>query len=66
MSYIREKNTMAQSQTALLFELAKELAKQENSKELAIKSLHEAGIVNKNGKISKKFPNLDRLATAVK
>jgi Na+-translocating ferredoxin:NAD+ oxidoreductase RnfC subunit len=57
---------MAQSQTALLFELAKELAKQENSKELVIKSLHEAGIVNINGKISKKFPNLDRFATSVK
>ncbi len=56
---------MNKRQTALLLALAKRLEKKEPSKELAIKSLSSAGIVTKEGKITKRFPNLDRVVSSV-
>ena len=52
---------MNKKQTSLLLALAKKLKKENTSKELALKSLSSAGIVKKEGKITKSFPNLDRI-----
>lgn len=53
---------MNKTQTSLLLALAKKLKKENNtSKELALKSLSSAGIVTKEGKVTKSFPNLDRV-----
>ena len=52
---------MSQTQTSLLLALAKRLEKKQTTKESAIKSLNSAGIVTKEGKISKAFPNLQRI-----
>lgn len=52
---------MIQKQTSLLLALAKKLKKETTSKELAIKSLSSAGIVTKEGKMTKSFPNLERI-----
>ena len=49
------------TQTSLLLALAKKLEKKENSEETAIKSLSSAEIVTKNGKVTKSFPNLERV-----
>ncbi|MGO4771132.1 hypothetical protein ACEN2I_05680 [Flavobacterium sp. W22_SRS_FK3] len=49
------------TQTALLIDLAKKLEKRQSSKESAIKSLNSAGIVTKEGKMTKSFPNLERV-----
>ncbi len=54
---------MNKTQTSLLLALAKKLEKKGNSKEIAIKSLSSAGIVNKKGKVTKTFPNLERVLT---
>ncbi|MGY5351071.1 hypothetical protein ACXGQW_00620 [Wenyingzhuangia sp. IMCC45533] len=54
---------MNKTQTSLLLALAKKLEKKGNSKEVAIKSLNSAGIVNKKGKVTKAFPNLERVLT---
>lgn len=56
---------MNNKQTSLLLALAKKLDKKETSKNLVIKSLCSAGIVNKNGKITKKFPHLDRVLSVI-
>ena len=55
---------MHKTQTSLLLELAKKLKKEDTSKEMAIKSLCAAGIVTKDGQISKSFPNLKRVLSA--
>lgn len=52
---------MDKQQTSLLLALAKKLKQEKTSKELAIKSLSSAGIVTKEGKITKYYPNLDRI-----
>lgn len=52
---------MIKKQTSLLLALAKKLKKETTSKELAIKSLSSAGIVTKEGKMTKSFPNLNRV-----
>lgn len=52
---------MNKTQTELLIALAKKLEKKASSKELAIKSLSSAGIVTKEGKMTKSFPNLERV-----
>ncbi|MCH7415253.1 MULTISPECIES: hypothetical protein [Belliella] len=52
---------MKNKQTSLLLALAKKLKKETSTKELAIKSLSSAGIVTKNGKLTKSFPNLNRV-----
>ncbi|WP_155960809.1 MULTISPECIES: hypothetical protein [Flavobacterium] len=52
---------MNKSQTSLLIALAKKLEKKQSSKESAIKSLSSAGIVTKEGKMTKSFPNLKRI-----
>lgn len=52
---------MKKEQTSLLLALAKKLKKRDASKESAIKSLSSAGIVTKNGKLTKSFPNLERV-----
>jgi len=52
---------MDKTQTSLLLTLAKRLKKENVSRELAIKSLSSAGIVTKDGKITKSFPNLERV-----
>jgi len=52
---------MDKTQTSLLLTLAKKLKKENASRELAIKSLSSAGIVTKDGKITKSFPNLERV-----
>ncbi|MFK7750091.1 MAG: hypothetical protein AB8B65_16990 [Kordia sp.] len=56
---------MKKEQTSLLLALAEKLKREQPSKESAIESLSAAGIVTKNGKLTKSFPNLKRvLATA--
>lgn len=55
---------MNKSQTSLLLDLAKRLKNESRSKEHAIKSLNSAGIVTKEGKITKSFPNLERVLSA--
>lgn len=52
---------MNKEQTSLLIALAKRLKKEESSKESAIESLSSAGIITKDGKITKSFPNLERV-----
>jgi hypothetical protein len=52
---------MKREQTSLLLALAAKLKKEHTSKELAIESLSSAGIITKTGKITKSFPNLDRV-----
>lgn len=52
---------MKKEQTSLLVALAAKLKKEQNSKESAIASLSSAGIVTKKGKITKSFPNLERV-----
>lgn len=52
---------MKKKQTSLLLALAKKLKKEVPTKELAIKSLSSAGIVTKNGELTKSFPNLNRV-----
>lgn len=54
---------MNKTQTTLLLALAQKLDKIERSKDSAIESLFSAGIVNRNGKITKSFPNLERILT---
>lgn len=56
---------MDKTQTALLLALAKRLEKKQNSKEAAIKSLSSAGIVTKQGKMTKDFPQLQRVLSIV-
>lgn len=52
---------MKKEQTSLLIELAKKLQEEETSKESVIQSLNSAGIVTKEGEITKSFPNLGRV-----
>lgn len=52
---------MKKEQTSLLLALAKKLNSEQTSKESAIESLSSAGIVTKKGKITKSFPNLERV-----
>ena len=52
---------MKKEQTSLLINLAKKLKKEESSKEAVIQSLNSAGIVTKKGKMTKSFPNLERV-----
>jgi len=56
---------MNKTQPSLLLALAKKLKKENTSKDLAIKSLSSAGIVTKEGKVTKSFPNLDRICRRV-
>lgn len=57
---------MYKDQIPLLIQLAKELEKQDKSKESAIQSLHQAGIMTKSGRISKHYPNLKRFLSQPK
>jgi hypothetical protein len=57
---------MSKRQTSLLLALAKRLEKKETSKEVAIETLRSAGIVTKDGKITKAFPNLERVLSIEK
>ncbi|WP_189663285.1 MULTISPECIES: hypothetical protein [unclassified Polaribacter] len=57
---------MKKEQTLLLRSLAKKLKKEIISRELAIESLSSAGIVAKNGKMTKYFPNLERVLSVTK
>ena len=57
---------MTKIQTSLLLALAKKLEKKQTSKESAIKSLNSAGIITKEGKITKAFPNLERILSVAK
>ena len=52
---------MNKTQTTLLLALAKKLKRERTSKKMAIKTLSSAGIVTKEGKVTKSFPNLERL-----
>jgi hypothetical protein len=52
---------MKKEQTSLLLALAKKLKNKQTTKESAIASLSSAGIITKNGKITKSFPNLERI-----
>ncbi|WP_165503690.1 hypothetical protein [Pedobacter hiemivivus] len=45
-----------------LIDLAKDGLKKETTKEEALQSLVRAGILDKNGKYTKHYPNLARLA----
>lgn len=52
---------MKKEQTSLLVALAAKLKREHTSKEAAIASLSSAGIITKKGKITKSFPNLERV-----
>ncbi|CAA0149780.1 hypothetical protein TMP248_100003 [Tenacibaculum maritimum] len=52
---------MKKEQTSLLVALAAKLKKEQTSKEAAIASLSSAGIITKKGKMTKSFPNLERV-----
>jgi hypothetical protein len=52
---------MKKEQTSLLVALAKKLKNEHSSKEAVMASLNSAGIVTKNGKMTKSFPNLERV-----
>lgn len=52
---------MKKEQTSLLLALAKKLRQEQTSKESAIESLSSAGIITKKGKMTKFFPNLERV-----
>jgi hypothetical protein len=52
---------MKKEQTLLLIALAEKLKKGQTSKESAIVSLSSAGIITKKGKMTKSFPNLERV-----
>ena len=56
---------MKKEQTSLIVKLAKKIRNDNASKSAAIKSLSSAGIVTKNGRMTKNFPHLKRvLSTA--
>lgn len=57
---------MDKKQTSLLLSLAKKLEQSQNSKESALKSLKLAGIIAKNGKFARSYPNLNRVVTVNK
>lgn len=46
--------------------LAKKLEKNQSSKEAALKSLNSAGIITKSGKVTKSYPNLNRVLAVAK
>ncbi|CAA0210373.1 hypothetical protein V3A08_15335 [Tenacibaculum maritimum] len=52
---------MKKEQTSLLVALAAKLKKEQTSKEAVIASLSSAGIITKKGKMTKSFPNLERV-----
>ena len=55
---------MEKRQTKLLLELAKKLSKEKRSKEVAFNSLRSAGLLTSTGKVTKNYPNLDRVLSA--
>ena len=56
---------MKKEQTSLIVKLAKKIRNDNASKSATIKSLSSAGIVTKNGRMTKNFPHLKRvLSTA--
>lgn len=58
---------MEKKQTKLLLELAKRLTKEKRSREVAFNSLKFAGILTSTGKVTKNYPNLNRvLSTSAK
>ena len=51
----------------LLLELAKRLTKEKRTKEVAFNSLKSAGLLTATGKVTKNYPNLNRvLSTSTK
>ncbi|WP_189702555.1 hypothetical protein [Subsaximicrobium wynnwilliamsii] len=52
---------MEKRQTKLLLGLAKKLNSQKRSKEVALNSLKSAGLLTSSGKVTKNFPNLNRV-----
>lgn len=57
---------MNDKQTSLLMTLAKKLEKNQSSKAAALKSLNSAGIITKSGKVTKSYPNLNRVLAVAK
>ena len=57
---------MEKEQISLLSALAEKLKKEKPSKDSALKSLHSAGIITKNGNFTKSFPNLERILSISK
>lgn len=55
---------MDKEQASALLNLAKKLKKETTSKEAAIKSLSSAGILTKDGKLTKPYSKLNRLISA--
>ncbi len=56
---------MEKEQISLLLALAKRLRKEENSEKLALERLNSAGILTKEGRVTKSFPNLQRVLSTV-
>ena len=60
-------NAMEKKQMTLLLELAKRLTKEKRTKEVAFNSLKSAGLLTATGKVTKNYPNLNRvLSTSTK
>jgi hypothetical protein len=58
---------MEKKQTILLLELAERITKEKRTKEIALNSLKSAGLLNSSGKVTKNYPNLNRvLSTSIK
>jgi len=55
---------MEKRQTKLLLGLAKKLNSEKRSKEVALNSLKSAGLLTSSGKITKNYPNLNRVLSA--
>jgi hypothetical protein len=54
---------MKKKQTILLLELAERITK-EKTKDIALNSLKSAGLLNSSGKVTKNYPNLNRVLSA--
>ena len=55
---------MKKKQTTLLLELAKRLTKEKRTKEVAFNSLKSAGLLTATGKVTKNYPNLNRVISS--
>lgn len=55
---------MEKRQTKLLLGLAKKLNSEKRSKEVAFNSLKSAGLLTSSGKLTKNYPNLNRVLSA--
>lgn len=55
---------MEKKQTKLLLDLARKLNREKRTKEVALNSLKSAGLLTSSGKVTKNYPNLNRILSA--